>query len=275
MEKRILALVFLGGLWAVAVVAQEAKRDTIKMEITATNPKDKSQKLTIREPVPAGLTERGDITVPPGLEVQFDSKTSLFYIVAEEREVDGKMERTIDLGPRVVDRTYIVELKDVWYIKENEMTGLEKQAKIAMGILERSEYKEEARAIADGIAKNFSDIRTFQTDDSIDRKAYIAGYWNSKEKLEWARESIREMERYIKLQQESVNVLEAEDEIIPSKTATWLVIFIILVFLGILTGAFYFVWQRRAHLLEGPLSEAQQAAFPESGPGSGEEEEGA
>ncbi len=65
MEKRILALVFLGGLWAAAVGAQEAKRDTIKMEITATNPKDESQKLTIREPIPPGLTERKSIVVVP------------------------------------------------------------------------------------------------------------------------------------------------------------------------------------------------------------------
>ena len=124
--------------------------------------------------------------------------------------------------------------------------------------------------------ESFMEIKAFQNDDSIQRKEYIDSYLNRREKLNQARANIEEMERYIKLYREEVSpVLQTPDEMpVQTKAATWLVIFIILVFLGILTGAFYFVWQRRAHMLEGPLSEAQRAAFPESGPDSGEEDEG-
>lgn len=276
MRKRILVSVFLGGLWAAAAGAQEVERDPIEMRIIATNPSEhKPQDVMVRKTVPVGLSKREDILrpLPAELEIQFDSKTALFYIVAKKRESDQK--RMIELGPKEM-RIFVVRLNDVWYIEDDDMTGLKEQAEAAMRMLEEGEYKDRARRLEKAIVDGLKSITSFQTDDRIDRETYIAGYLNSKEKLRQARVNVEEMERYIKLQREKASpVLQTDDDVpVQTRAATWLVISIILVFLGILTGAFYFVWQRRAHLLEQPLSEARDAAFPESGAGPGEGEEG-
>lgn len=276
MGRSILALTFLVGLWAIDLEAADVERDPIRMLIIATNPsKGEPQEVMIKEPIPPGLTRRADIlVVPPELEIEFDSKTSLFYVVAKKRESDGL--RKIRLEANEIERIFVVELADVWYIPDSEMTGIENQSQLAMGILAGSEYEAKARELVDAIADLLTDVRTFQDDDSLRKKEYIAGHWNNKEKVKRAIEILEELERYVKLWQakKEPDMMKTDSEAVdvPSRYATWLVIFIILVFLGILTGAFYFVWQRRTHLLEEPLSEARRSAFPESGEGSEDEE---
>jgi hypothetical protein len=278
-------MTFLVGLLAVAVEAQNAGRDPIRMQIAVTNPsKTKIQYAPLREAVPAGNLRKEDIEVPSGLEVEFDSKTSLFYIVAEKvgKEVDEEpvmnddgtpvMVRRIKLAPSQTIR-FEVRIKDVWHIPDEETTGIQNQSQLAMSILEGSKHEEDAQRLVDEIERLLTEVRDFQDNDSLEKKEYIAGYWNNTEKVKRAKEALEELERYVKLATAKPDVLETEDAIdAPSRYATWLVIFIILVFMGILTGAFYFVWQRRAHLFEEPLSDAQQSAFPESGGGPEDEE---
>jgi hypothetical protein len=46
----------------------------------------------------------------------------------------------------------------------------------------------------------------------------------------------------------------------PSTTTTWLVIFLIVIFMGLLAGQFFFTWQRRVKTAM-DFTEEQQAAF--------------
>lgn len=257
-------VVGLGLLCALrAARAAEVEREPIKMKMKVTNPSETdTQKVFIREPIPPEVAKRKDVLVlPPGLELEFDAETSSFYAVG-----------TIELGPKRI-REFSVELRDVWYLSEERLDRFQKQAERAMKDLKGSGQEAEGVALVNNVRSMLDDIRKFQNDDAIPRKDYIAGYRNHMTKLEEIQENIVALQGIASGAGRGIDagMLKSKQETpgAPTTPTTWLIIFIILTFLGILTGAFYFVWQRRSHLLEQPLSEAQAAAFPESEEGKG------
>ncbi len=51
---------------------------------------------------------------------------------------------------------------------------------------------------------------------------------------------------------------------LPSKTMTWIIIFIIIIFSGLLAAVLFFTWHRQARLTSEAILSAKQSAFPES-----------
>jgi hypothetical protein len=47
----------------------------------------------------------------------------------------------------------------------------------------------------------------------------------------------------------------------PSKTMTWIVIFIIIVFIGLLTTVLFFTWQHQSRITTDTLAESKKSAF--------------
>ena len=58
----------------------------------------------------------------------------------------------------------------------------------------------------------------------------------------------------------------------PSKTMTWIVIFVIIIFIGLLAGVLFFTWLHQARLTKDALISAKQSAFPKTGSESEETE---
>ena len=56
----------------------------------------------------------------------------------------------------------------------------------------------------------------------------------------------------------------------PSQTMTWIVIFIIIIFTGLLAAVLFFTWLRQARLTKDALLSAKKSAFP--GPGRAEKQ---
>ena len=52
----------------------------------------------------------------------------------------------------------------------------------------------------------------------------------------------------------------------PSKAMTWIVIFSIVIFTGLLAGVLFFTWYRQSRLTKEDLLAAKKAAFPDAGP---------
>ncbi len=139
-----------------------------------------------------------------------------------------------------------------------------------MARLEGGEYESTGQGLTGEIYDKLIGIDKFQTDDAIKKDEYIIGYRYNKDRLKQIRGDIETLESYADVAGSGARLtpklVQSEEQLVdvPSKTATWLVIFIILTFLGILSSAFYFVWHRRARSLAQPLSEAQGTAFGES-----------
>jgi hypothetical protein len=51
----------------------------------------------------------------------------------------------------------------------------------------------------------------------------------------------------------------------PSKTITWMIIFIIIIFIGLMAGVLFFTWHRQTRLTREELLAAKKSAFPTGG----------
>ena len=229
------------------------------MRIVATNPSDeKTNTIPIKVYLPPEIKDREDIIDTGGLELKYDSKECMYYVKKDD----------VELKPHEV-RVFTVEVEDVWFISEERLDHLRERGKLAMARLEGSEHYDAGKKIADTVYERLDSITASQNDETIDRKDYIAVYRGSIYGLEQIKEDIETIEKYAGLVSGASpmpEMLKKEEVSIdmPTKTATWMVIFIILIFIGILGGVFFFVWTRHARSLESHLSEAQKSAFPES-----------
>ena len=52
----------------------------------------------------------------------------------------------------------------------------------------------------------------------------------------------------------------------PSRATTWIIIFAILIFIGVLGAVFFFTWQTQIHLASGISSKVEEQDFPELKP---------
>lgn len=266
---KFLSLVLSAVVVAVSAEAADEEK-TIKMRIVVTNPSPDDEKaIPIRVEIPPPLADKGDVLrVPSELELKYDSETSTFYVEAREVEmvINGEKQKrkAIKLKPKDV-KTFVVELNDVWYIPDGEMKTLRDRAEMAMARLEGSEYESKGEGLTEEIHKRLNNIDKFQTDDTISKEEYIVGYRYNKDRLKQIRGDIETLESYVDAAGARPTPDNPEEQLVDplSRTATWLVIFIILTFLGILSGAFYFVWHKRARS-DQSLAEAQGSAFDES-----------
>ena len=134
--------------------------------------------------------------------------------------------------------------------------------------MEKSEYYAAAEQLAESIIARLDDIAAMQLDETIGRRQRIGGYRRNLLDLDVIKEDLARMEKLLsftgappipELLEESPLRSDA-----PSTTTTWLVIFLIVIFMGLLAGQFFLTWQRRLKATSDFTGE-QQEAFPEQG----------
>jgi hypothetical protein len=240
---------------------KEPKRETIKMLLKVTNPTDEKKTIFVHEYLPPEITKEEYIIDRGDLELKYDTKTSRYYV-----ESKGEIELPPKLpGELAYIREFIVELKDVWFIPEERLDNLKIRTEIASNGLKGSKYYDIGKKIADNIYQQLNNIATSQNNEAIDREDRMVIYRENLQGIEQIKEDIETIENYVTSMDKSAVLGGSEDTIdAPSKTATWMIIFVVLTFLGIFGGVFFFVWIRHARSLEKPSSEAQKSAFPES-----------
>ena len=101
-----------------------------------------------------------------------------------------------------------------------------------------------------------------QSDETISRRQRIGGYRKNLLVMDAIKEDLARMEKLLsftggppipEMLEESPLKSDA-----PSTTTTWLVIFLIVIFMGLLAGQFFFTWQRRLKMTGGALAESSQ-----------------
>ncbi len=255
---RVLLLAALLTAYGASSAAGAAGRDEpVKMKITVTNPHaEEEREISINKPLPPEITDRGDILSSRGLEIVYDAKSSLFYARTKE---------PIKLKPKEI-RRYTIELRDVWYISPEKLADMRDRAERALNSVGPDSPK---RGDAERIDKSINDqlawIAEFQNNPALPKQEYILGYQGNMLKLKEITGDIETIESYTKISGRP-DVMEDPNAPVdaPTRTATWLVIFVILTFLGIMAGIFFYVWQRSARGMESPLAEARRNAFPGS-----------
>jgi hypothetical protein len=243
------------GWLAVSEAVWAVEREPMTLRVVAVNPSaDKSKTVPVRidlpmEIKPADILERGE------MEVEFDMERSVYYVHKEN----------VTLAPKQT-RVFEVVVRDVWFIPEGDLDGLRKHTQLVLQRLEGTEYEESAKQLGESIVGRLDTIDAMQKDESISRKQHIGAYRQNLLALKVIKEDIARMEKLLSFaggppvpQMLEESPLKSDA---PSTTTTWLVIFLIMIFMGLLAGQFFFTWHRRVESPAGLPPEGQLPGQP-------------
>lgn len=252
-------MAFISLLSPFSLRAQESEEDsgrTIKFRLMAVNPsKTKTQKVNLMTYLPAEVQQR-DVLDSGGLELEYDSQKSAYYV----------FKNAVELAPSEIKKVE-VEVKDVWNVRKRTLSELKGRTDILMQKLEKTDYYPKAKEIADSIYSTLDDIERSQDDQNVSQQQHIGIYRQNVLLLDRIKEDIARLEKAMAtaggpLAPEMLTKTKIKSEE-PSKAMTWIVIFSILIFTGLLAGVLFFTWYRQSRLTKEDLLAAKKAAFPE------------
>ncbi|MFH1782523.1 MAG: hypothetical protein ABH848_02790 [Candidatus Omnitrophota bacterium] len=254
----ILLLFFIGSG---ALTLKEAyAADPITFKIIAINPSKTERKFaTIKEYLPQEVTPRYIIDTA-GLAVEYDSKRSIYFLY----------KKNVELLPNEI-KVFEIAVEDVWRVSEKDMNGFKERVDNILRHLEGSKYYLKAQEISDEIFLGLNDILRTQSDETLSRDRHIGAYRDNEKILDVVKEKIRELEKILVTAGGPAAPEMLEDTKVisdsPSKNMTWIVIFVIIIFLGLLAAVLFFTWQYQARLTKDALLDSRKSAF------SGQEEQ--
>jgi hypothetical protein len=246
------------------VVSTTLAPGSVKFRIVAVNPSPtKTQKVQVKYDLP-GEVKPKDIVDLGGLDLEYDSARSIHYVYKTD----------LELVPGEV-RVFEVDVEDIWLVGQDKIADLKGRVDQILARLEQTPYYSKAKEISDTIYPKLNDILTSQADDAVSRERHIGIYRQNLEVLAQVKEDIARMEKILVTaggppspEMLAKTKIKADE---PNKTMTWIIIFVIIIFTGLLAGVLFFSWNRQSRIVKDELSEAKNSAFPESGSGPEEE----
>lgn len=218
--------------------AAEVERDPVTMSVVVVNPSvDKVQTIPVRIDLPAEITPT-DVLETGDLKLEYDDERALYFVHRED----------VQLRPKET-RVFSVKMRDLWFVPEAKIADLREYTQVLLGKLRRSEYFEAAKRLSKLIFEQLDAISAMQKDETLSRKSRIGAYRRNMQTIGQIREDLNRMEKLLSFAggPPVPNMLEesALRSDAPSTTTTWGVIFLIVIFLGLLGGQFFFTWQRK------------------------------
>ena len=223
--------------------AEGPQREPMTMKVVAVNPSaDKTRTVPVRIDLPQEIRPT-DILDHGELSVEFDTERSIYYVYKPD----------VELAPKQT-KVFEVIVRDVWYIPGEELDGLRGHTNVLLERLKDSEYYQFAKQLAESITGRLEEIQKLQEDETVGRKQRIGAYRNNTQTMGRIKEDLTRMEKLLsftggppvpEMLEESPLKSDA-----PSSTTTWLVIFLVITFMGLLAGQFFFTWQRRAKAMQ-------------------------
>jgi hypothetical protein len=226
-----------------AFAAEEPEREPVTLKVVAVNPSsDKRQSVPVKIDLPQEVKPT-DILSKGDLELEFDDDRSLYYV----------HKPAVELAPKET-RVFEVTVRDVWFVPEAELGSLTDYTDLLLVRLEKSDYAVTAKQLGDSIKERLGQIRTTQNDETLSRKARIGAYRQHLQVVAQIKEDLARMEKLLTfvggppaLEMLDESPLKSDS---PSRTTTWVVIFLVVIFLGLLAGQFFFTWHGRTKVPE-------------------------
>ncbi len=237
--------------------------DSIKMRIVVVNPSDtKTQVKNIKNYLPKEVKVE-DVQDPGGLGIEYDPEQGMFYVQKE-----------VELAP-LETKTFEIVVRDVWFIPDAELSTLKNQVEHVLKALEGSRFYDEADLISKTIYGRLEEILRTQNDNTVTRQQHIAHYRNNLKTLDAVKADVARLEKLLVAVGGPPNLELIEESDInlkaPSSKTTWVIIFVVLIFIAILSLTFYFTWHRQAKITENIFSKEKDNSFSEFKGSSGEE----
>jgi len=261
----IICVILVGEITLKEASAQEQIRENIYMRILAVNPsKDEAKTVDIREYLPQEVTIE-DIVNTGELTTDYDTERGLYYVHKENIEIPAG--RTL---------TFTVELKDVWYIPTEKLDTSKSQTEYIIDVMKETPQYSKVKEIAGEIDKQINKIITSQQEsEGLSFKQQVANYRDNIAVLNHIQANIERMRNFMitagkggAIGASGRTMLEGSKlkSDVPSKTATWMVIFIIITFVLVLGASFFFAWIRSSRSIEKSTEETTESSFPQDQP---------
>jgi hypothetical protein len=258
MRARPALILALSAMLLCGALLQEAFCASIRMRVVVLNPSEKlTQSKSVRAALPREVTAQ-DIIDDGGLEIEYDNSQGIF--VAQKKD--------IELTPGE-SKVFEVIINDIWMISEDKIEFMRKRTENIVRVMRDTKAYERVALIAEGMYARMDQIIRTQNNPSVSTNQHIAYYRDNVKIMEQLEKDIAELERLLVTSGGAVSIDAVEDADVdvkgPDAKTTWILIFVILVFIGILGAVFYFTWQGQG----GPKKKDETApsAFKENNPG--------
>jgi DNA-binding transcriptional MerR regulator len=237
------------------IISTSLQPGSVRFRIVAVNPsKTRTQKVQVKNYLPEEAKPK-DIMDLGGLELEYDSAKSIYYVYKFD----------VELAPGEM-RVFEVEVEDIWMVPKENLEDLKSRTDLILSKVKGTEYFEKAKEVADTIYPRLDEIAASQADDSISREQHIGVYRQNGLTIDQIKEALAKLEKMLAtaggpLAPEMLTKTKVKAES-PTKTITWVVIFIVIIFVGLLAGVLFFTWHRQTRLTREELLAAKKTAFP-------------
>jgi hypothetical protein len=247
----------LGGV-DTPIISTSLTSGSVKFRIMVVNPsKTKVQRVQVKKYLPEEVKLK-DIMDAGGLDLEYDSEKGIYYAYKSDVELQPGESRVFD-----------VEVEDIWIIPDSTFADLRKQVESAASRLKNSEFGSRAEELAKTVPGVFEEMQKSQADEGVSREQHIGIYRQNMKTIKSIRDELVQMDRRVQ-QSAGPDTPQALEKNrlklnMPVKTTTWLIIIVIIVFLGLLASIFFFGWMVQMKSSQGSIDAQRKEAFPPAG----------
>lgn len=203
----------------------------LTLKIRMTNPTDRPLTLPIRQELP---TEIGpaDVLDADGLAAGFDANRQVTFVYGTG----------IELGPRQ-ERVFEVRIRDRWRQDPNRVDRLTGRATNLLSMARTFKEYASITSLAQGMVAELEALRTGGTPTTVNAE-YVAQARERERRMQTVESKILRLEELFRPQeiQRRLPAASMLDVPRPSTRTTWIIIYIILGFLGIFSLLFFLRW---------------------------------
>jgi hypothetical protein len=221
---------------------------TAKFLISARNPADEARQMTVRSVLPT-IIKSSDVIDRKGFTLLFDERSGA-YVLEKVEQFDARE-----------TRKYTVEIRDVWYIPEQDMNFLREKTEDVLAHFEDTEFENYADQIGEYIYETLTQIELLQAEVSSSEvlKERVQAFVLNQQRLESAKKKFKElqdllleipMKRSLTVTEQVKQSLKQIAKLLdvlsvgfkPDLSTTWWTILGICVFIAIFATSFYVIW---------------------------------
>ncbi|MFH1777438.1 MAG: hypothetical protein ABH952_07780 [Candidatus Omnitrophota bacterium] len=198
---------------------------SVIMKLLAVNPSPElKQTVPIKGYLPKGIKPE-DVIEINDLELLYDVTKGAYYVYREFELAPGE---TV---------TRDVRMKDVWRIPEEDLADLKELSKKYAKIMQNTDYYDKANFLKNSVESKITEILERQNRTPTNPMEHIINYHENQKLLTRIRADIAASE----------SLAAQATKITP--VATWRMIIVIIVFLGVLSLVFFAIWHKQLRLI--------------------------
>lgn len=258
MRNKIFTALALAAFLCFGTYLKEGQCAGVRMRVVVLNPSTTlTQTKSVRTPLPKEITSK-DIKDPGDMELEYDNKEGAFMAVKND----------IVLEPGET-KVFEILLDDVWMVNEEKLEVMRKRTEKIVFNLKESKAYERATLIAESMYAHMDQIVKTQNNANVTTNQHISYYRDNLQLMDGLAKDMAELEKLLVLSGGTVSLEAVEKADLnvkgPDTKTTWIIVFVILIFIGILGSVFYFTWQGQASSKEKDKG-ADTSAFKENKP---------